>query len=1147
MPAEDTVIPNMTKKGRIIEVGESNTLTYAEPIGGSHPMYPFAAMNSQDFPQPQYGNNDVVQTRYSKQLPGVLELQENLRNRVSSIAFYANSGNSSFNNATHYSYDEHGNVKKVVQQTEDIGNRKTEYEYSLLSSLVNKVSYQAGANDQFFHKYNYDYDNRLAYVNTSKDNLTWDKDASYKYYAHGPLARTVIGDLQVQGLDYAYTIQGWLKGVNSSTLALTRDMGRDGMFATMNTINSPVATEYTARDVFGYTLGYYGGDYKAIVPKISKDRFEADLSGSALKADAPDLFNGNIASIVTALVEPGGQQMPVQGTAYKYDQLNRLTRMTAFQDVGSNSVDYIVAGNKWGSGSTLAIDDYKTEISYYGNGNIHTLARKTKFQAGSNEMDNLEYKYSSGEWQNRLDHIIEGNDHPTLNFGDLKGQAAGNYGYDEIGNMTSDTKNHITEIKWNVYGKVTEVIKDKNFHLEDLEFKYDALGNRTASIVKPHKAASVGLTNENEWIKTYYIHDAQGNVMGIYDFTKPVAHSLYPAFSVSYIRLKEHPIYGSSRLGSAKYSNKNITSLLFTDALSYTANGQYQYKPYATELALNSVTSRTLGEKQYELSNHLGNVMTTISDRKPQQQTASEVQSIISGFDGSDAYRFDRGNYVTALDNQAPVLEDSKVKLSYPSGKIYGPTAVIKVKPGDVITASVYGYSAITNGGSGIFIMDIGDGVGEHANSTQHPGQDVEYYAAYLQGNSTWNKLEFGPYTVPGGLNFNGIPAKDVYVTIYPVVGAGAGDVSFDNLDISVTHNTPEVFYTADVTSATDYYAFGMKMPGREFNKMTAEDNGTGIRYGYNGKEQLFSANNVDGATYDYGARMYDARLGRWMSVDPAARAYAFASPYNAFGNNPILNTDGDGRFTISTMLTPGVHERITQNALCIATSTGICRLTSGSILVSGVRHADIESLKEEKFNPLNGVDYHFDNLSSFGDAIERWNVVQERINGANQLLDLGWQNEGEFGYGIIAHSVEDFYSHSTYVEIAMRNGYLNYTEIPLFDEVVNNEECFDINFVNDLKANLKSGTYGGHVSDLLDNKYKEGSHGKINKDLGLDATFDPNQPQKQIQSFAAEHLATKAAAKLFSGGSFTKTTKYRSPVMKKEVTPKMSRNVRFL
>jgi hypothetical protein len=108
------------------------------------------------------------------------------------------------------------------------------------------------------HRYEYDADNRIQTVETSTDDIVWDQDAKYIYYAHGPLARVELGENSVQGLDYAYTLQGWIKGVNSNTLDTTRDMGTDADTLTGN------ANAYFGKDVFGYSLNYYNGDYAPI-------------------------------------------------------------------------------------------------------------------------------------------------------------------------------------------------------------------------------------------------------------------------------------------------------------------------------------------------------------------------------------------------------------------------------------------------------------------------------------------------------------------------------------------------------------------------------------------------------------------------------------------------------------------------------------------------------------------------------------------------------------------------------------------------------------------------------------------------------------------------------------------------------------------
>ena len=68
--------------------------------------------------------------------------------------------------------------------------------------------------------------------------------------------------------------------------------------------------------------------------------------------------------------------------------------------------------------------------------------------------------------------------------------------------------------------------------------------------------------------------------------------------------------------------------------------------------------------------------------------------------------------------------------------------------------------------------------------------------------------------------------------------------------------------------------------------------------YKYNGKE-LDRKNGLD--WYDYGARMYDANIGRWHTVDPMSEKYFGISPYAYCMNNPIKFIDPNGKWVVGT------------------------------------------------------------------------------------------------------------------------------------------------------------------------------------------------------------------------------------------------------
>jgi RHS repeat-associated protein len=65
-------------------------------------------------------------------------------------------------------------------------------------------------------------------------------------------------------------------------------------------------------------------------------------------------------------------------------------------------------------------------------------------------------------------------------------------------------------------------------------------------------------------------------------------------------------------------------------------------------------------------------------------------------------------------------------------------------------------------------------------------------------------------------------------------------------------------------------------------------------QYQYNGKE-LNSDFGLD--LYDYGARWYDASVGRWFAVDPLAEKYVGISPFTFVNNSPLINREIDGRY----------------------------------------------------------------------------------------------------------------------------------------------------------------------------------------------------------------------------------------------------------
>jgi hypothetical protein len=320
---------------------------------------------------------------------------------------------------------------------------------------------------------------------------------------------------------------------------------------------------------------------------------------------------------------------------YRYDQMNRLKKVQSFDHSNHQ-------GTAWDA--YTADDRYQMQLTYDMNGNILTLKRNGN-DANNLKMDDFNYNYyalnssnspidiqltgyngnSTNLVTNRLSKLEEDINLAPNYDADIDGLSPNgnvNYSYDALGNLTQDLSEEIEEIKWNAYGKVVEVLRTSTCQDKpDLVYVYDAFGQRIKKIVKKRTAGI--LSHEKDWQETYYVRDAQGNVMAMYNHTSAFFANNNNYVSESF-SISEWNLYGSSRLGTRNIDKEADVVFLASRNYNWIGNAvtneviaptaSFTYKKY-----------RVLGAKTFELTNHLSNVITTISDRKLMIEDASNT------------------------------------------------------------------------------------------------------------------------------------------------------------------------------------------------------------------------------------------------------------------------------------------------------------------------------------------------------------------------------------------------------------------------------------------------------------------------------------------------------------------------------------------
>ena len=248
-------------------------------------------------------------------------------------------------------------------------------------------------------------------------------------------------------------------------------------------------------------------------------------------------------------------------------------------------------------------------------------------------------------------------------------------------------------------------------------------------------------------------------------------------------------------------------------------------------------------------------------------------------------------------------------------GQITGPAISLEVGPGDKITAAVWSYYEMAEGFSGVqgeapilaaisgafesatglaetaqIFNDNYDALAASVIGGTHSDAIPAAYLNYIYFDANFNFMHgdvigIGDvYPTATSMNHYYLEFTDIefekhgYVMVYLTYEGSQHHVLFD--DFVVKHSESAVI------QSDDYYPFGLTFNG--YQRVGNQSN----RYLFNDKEWQ---DDLDLGWYDYGARMYDPAIARFMTIDPLADKFNFQSPYAYAVNNPIRFIDKNG------------------------------------------------------------------------------------------------------------------------------------------------------------------------------------------------------------------------------------------------------------
>jgi RHS repeat-associated protein len=670
----------------------------------------------------------------------------------------------------------------------------------------------------------------------------------------------------LEKLDYTYNIRSWLKGINK-------------YYATNN------ASLETDR-WFGMELNYDWG-------------FENNQ------------FNGNIAG--TKWRSRGDGEQRAYG--FGYDKANRIL-----------SADFNQYTSGWNKNAGINFSSYigngaDATSAYDANGNIKAMKQWGLKMTGSDIIDDMQYGYFDNS--NKLKAVGEQSPAIAHKLGDFtdKNTSVTDYGYDVNGNMITDLNKRINGTTG------TDLVSGGGI-------TYNHLNLPSEILVKDDNALSKGKIN--------YIYDAAGNKLIKVTTEDPTAAN-------NNIKTNTTTIYAGGFVYESKTDNNNNTTD-YTDKLQFISHeeGRIRLKEAAG-------TTPASFHYDYMIKDHLGNVrMVLTEEQKQDKYPVASFEDAKSSIE-QQYYTINPGNIVLASGLTSPpsaYINDNGIgntpsDTSFeqaPSQKLYklngnanktGLGITLKVMAGDEIDIFGRSYWLDNNtGGSGVnvapAVLDLLSGLmgtptgvvaGAHTSATelntvmgvtnplqafrdkpernnagypQRPKAFINYI--FLDEQFKYVGGGFSAVNNTAGLKNhieelqNLIASKNGYLYIY-CSNESPVNVYFDNLQVVHTRGP--------LLEETHYYPFGLTMAGISSKALAFGEPGN--KFKYNSKEeQRKEFSDGSGLEWmDYGARMYDAQIGRWHVLDKHSEVYYGLTPYNYGGNTPVNTIDIDGNLFI--------------------------------------------------------------------------------------------------------------------------------------------------------------------------------------------------------------------------------------------------------